>query len=1066
MSLDLGRAHTSAGSDLAADPDAPRLTGDLSTGDLTLHEEPRIAAVLLVRSDEHLPDVLAGLQAQRRRPDAVVLVDARPQRDQEDLSATLPPGSYYLPTRPGTGLNAAVQLALRALDDDPVQTDWLWLLDDTDRPAMKALAHQVARIKQSGNVGAVGVKHRGGQDGAALLDVGLRPGPFGTRHTLVEPGERDQGQRDHLCDVYAVPLSGLLIRRDLWARLGGLDPALPAAAGADLDLGRRIRLTGHRVEVAPRAVFTRPCGQDRPEPRRSRAHRRLTWCPLPALPVVAVLLLLEGLLALPATLLAKRPDDGLATLGAHLYALLRVDRVIGSRWRARRTRTIPRRRLAPLRIGWRSALAWRRDQARAAAPRLVSPAGAPAQPGAWRWAVAVLALCAAVSGGGLLRLFGPGPLSSQFTPDLPTTVVDVGRTALDTWVPTGLGAPGPPDAFLLILTVLGALTGSVRLSVAVLVIGALPLAAWSAWWSAGALTRRPRLRALAALLWAGSPVLLLTVGNGRLGLLVAALLLPVLGRLVGQAISAAHARGAWAWGAAAALVLVPIATGSPVLLLAAVPAFVLLALRARCAALLYVPVPALAVLAPTIAALLDRPSWSMAQPLDPVAVIDPPRWAILLGWPVPGPGLLPAPVTDLAGLTEPWLGGTGAAILVQVLVWGLGAAPLILATTMLWRVTGGSGRALVLRAGWLVAALGAGLAWVCGQLVVGYHAGVAVHADAFPGTLLIVLGLIVAAVSGLGAPARPATTRPARVRRGLRATGIVAAALLPALALTGWAGLQLFAAPAGDLHRGAQQELSALTVDDATSPAQTRTLLLAVDSTADGDATGDTLPPLTLSLVRGDGPRVDRRSAMDSLTERTADPGTNALRTAVVTALAGDQDPREALAPFGIGSVVLLPGHNPTATDQLAARLDSRPGIVVAGESDGARTWRLTPLDEEADAPGEPAAVRLLDPSGSWVTVPSRNGRVDTAVDTSGGTLVLAERSARGWHATLDGRPLPAVDAGWQQAFELPPGDGHLEISYESRWHQPWLIGTASLLALTLLLALPTGRRHEDEDLT
>ena len=1021
MSLDLGRPSQLE--------DAPFVTVGGPDGADGL--DPRVLAVLLIRSTHHLAEAVAGLRAQSRAPESVVAVDCTGTGAAADV---LDPGIRHLRVGPGTTHNEAVA---RALDADPSCDDarpvYLWLLDDTDRPAMKALAHQVGRLTASGDVAAVGAKHRGGDDGAALLDVGVAPGPMGARLTMVEPGERDQGQRDHLVDVYAAPLSGLLVRLEAWEQVGGVDRALQAnPAGADLDLGRRLRLAGHRVEVAPDAVLTTPPEVEHTEPARSRAHRRLAWAPLPLLPLVALGLLLTGLGGLLAGLAGKRPGGGFAALGGTLAALLRVDQVARARAQARRSRVLPRRRLTRLRVPLRAATRWHRDRLLAGLPTLSSPAG-DGGPHGWRLLAALAAGFTVASLAGLFRLVGSGTLSSAATPDLSSSVTDTLRAAADTWVPTGFGTAGPPDAFLAVLGVLGAFTGSPQLSVVVLTLAALPLAAVSAWWAAGALTRRPRVRVLAGLMWAGSPVLLLSVAGGRLGLVVAALLLPVVARLTGQALSAGSVRAGWAWAAAAALVLAPVTLGVPVLAPVAVVTAVLLAVRGRRVNQLLVPVPALAVLAPTLWAWFKAATGSglhlvAPQPMDPVTGAAAPSWAAVLGWPVAAPGVLPA---GAAGFVAGLPGPSWVPVAAEGLLWALGAAPLLLALGVLWRCGRRGGRAVVLRFGWLVAALGAALVWAAGFVHVGHDAGRAVPGDAYPGTLLLMLGLLVAAVAGLGAPQRATTSRAVRFRRGSARAAVAVVCVLPLLATLGWAAMQWAAPPATDLHRGAQQSLSALVEDQAESPDQTRTLMLAAQPGADPQAG---LPALSISLVRGDGPRVDRRSAFDDLTDRSNDPAQQALREAVVRALTLDEDPRDTLAPFGIGAIVLLPGDDSdaAATSQLAARLDARDGLAGIGEAGDARVWRVDPsgsgtagsepVDAAAAAPGaeaaateptqRPSAVRLVAGDGTWVAVPSRNGRVDTTV-TGSGELMLAERADPGWHATLDGRPLDRVDGGW-----------------------------------------------------
>jgi hypothetical protein len=75
----------------------------------------------------------------------------------------------------------------------------------------------------------------------------------GGRETGLERGEPDQGQHDEPRDVLAVNTAGLLVRRDAWDELGGLEPLLPLF-GDDLDMGWRAARAGYRTRVAPDAV--------------------------------------------------------------------------------------------------------------------------------------------------------------------------------------------------------------------------------------------------------------------------------------------------------------------------------------------------------------------------------------------------------------------------------------------------------------------------------------------------------------------------------------------------------------------------------------------------------------------------------------------------------------------------------------------------------------------------------------------------------------------------------------------------------------------------------------------
>ena len=61
-----------------------------------------------------------------------------------------------------------------------------------------------------------------------------------------------------------------------------------------------------------------------------------------------------------------------------------------------------------------------------------------------------------------------------------------------------------------------------------LLLLAMPLSGLTAWFASGALTSRRRLRLVAALVWAGAPALQVALNQGRIGALLAHLLMPLL----------------------------------------------------------------------------------------------------------------------------------------------------------------------------------------------------------------------------------------------------------------------------------------------------------------------------------------------------------------------------------------------------------------------------------------------------------------------------------------------------------------------------------------------------------
>ena len=93
-------------------------------------------------------------------------------------------------------------------------------------------------------------------DRSLLIHVGQSIDSFGTTVERVEFGEFDQGQHDASRDVFVAPAGVTLIRKDLFALLGGFDPTL-TEAGSDVDFSWRARLAGARVMTAPEALVMR-----------------------------------------------------------------------------------------------------------------------------------------------------------------------------------------------------------------------------------------------------------------------------------------------------------------------------------------------------------------------------------------------------------------------------------------------------------------------------------------------------------------------------------------------------------------------------------------------------------------------------------------------------------------------------------------------------------------------------------------------------------------------------------------------------------------------------------------
>jgi GT2 family glycosyltransferase len=1032
-----------------------------------------------------LQECLDALAIQTRRLDRLVIVDtgstdgslriatghSRIRQVIGDVEAISAPGKSTF----GGAVSLAVgQMSAGSASGTDEGTQWLWLLHDDSAADPQALAHLLDAARRSPSVGVAGPKLVSWDDRSRLLEVGWLITRSGRRVGGPAPGEPDQGQHDERHDVLGVSTSGMLIRLDVFDLLGGFDPAFGQFRD-DLDLCWRAQLAGHRVVVAPRARMREAAasanGQRSPDlspgvaRRRDRRHGRqvaLARCSLYAAPFLAVWIALASIGSAAALLVAKRPRGAWTALG-DLGSLLSPWRPMAARWRWRGNRRVRRRDLRGLFASPRAGFGHTLDRVHdgvALVPARPADEGAGSvrslesgpvsddvepletQPGGAGWrvlshpgflVVMAGALLAAVTWRSLLGALSPGGLGLAGGELLPvsSTAAELWHGWLDGWHGEGLGnalesAPYLPlvaaGAWMVEhLPLIAAPASPVGVAIAWLLAAAIPLSAWTAYLAGRVVTRAPWPRAWAALAWASLATLTTAVAGGRLGAVVAHILLPL---VAAGFVCAARRRASTRVVFGAALALAVTGAVNPALgVLGALAALVLLLVghgrtRLRAMVLLLVPI---GLLGPWIRQLIDNPLLLLA-----------------------GPGLTQRHDT----VSAPWQlellhpGGPGSypvVLSVPIVLAGL----IALSVRSQRDVGTRTMTALV-----VLAATGLAVGVASPHVIIGRipqgMAGAGAAITVWPGTGLdlAALALIAAALrlsarsSGWFSPSRFGWRR-------ILVTSAVAAAVLGVVAsvtMAGWRGV-------GQALTRQRPAMPAVAADQAHGPWGNRLL----EMIRDGGTIGYRLLGAEPGQVVRDLPG----------TEVGPDP----LLAAAVKSTAGGTEltakvAHDALADLGVGFVAF---HG-ASTDPLVTQLDATAGMARLSNNRGVILWRVLP---RANAVAS-SRLRLVDPGGAplaSVEVTADHGRTDVGVGPAaagspegGRRLVVAEPNqwAEHAHVTFAGRQLAAIAGAAQPTYRVPSSAGRLSITLPPT--QPWWRwGQLGLLLVVLFLAAPFG---------
>ncbi|MEO3786628.1 glycosyltransferase family 2 protein [Actinocorallia sp. B10E7] len=1021
---------------------------------MALNLDRHVVTAVLVAHDgaRWLPETLKALLTQTRRIQRLVVVDTgSTDKGPAVIGGVVGPGNLLTLGR-DVPFAAAVARALeQPAANIPVDTDgtaapveWIWILHDDCAPAPRALERLLAEADADPHIGLIGPKLRDWEDRRLLLEVGITLDGQGRRETGVDRDEFDQGQHDGVPDVLAVSTAGMLVRRDVWAQTGGLDPEFGLFRD-DVDFGWRVHAAGHRVvatsdavvfhaEASARGLREQPVSHRRLD-RRNAMYVLLANQPLRPALVTFARLMFGSLVRVIGLLVAKKPMAMRDELDAVRDVVgspgrLRALRAARAQGRARVYRAVRRfqphlvtlRRLADKAASLIAPTEYGLDLSEEEEPPPDRGLGLGtvrrilAHPSA----VVLLVLSAVAFLAERSLLAAGGRLGGGALVPITQSAGELWESYTSGWHPSGLGSADASPPWTAVLSGLSALTfGHPSLVVTGLLLGCVPLSGLTAYLAAKRLVpaglpvgrRAARLigrrripasaiRAWAAIAYALLPVAGGAIASGRFGTCVVYVLLPLIGlagarvlRLPEGRVDARHARRA-AWALALLLTVA----------MAFVPLTWLMVAVLGCLALWWpgtarpgdvaiaLAVPPLLLLPTTIGLVLHPSRFLLEAGLHRPELVDRNLSASSILTLDPG-----GPGTDLGWATA------------GLLALAVAALPL-------------RSRRTAVLGGWALILLGFLTAVVVSAVTVEEAAGEG--APAWPGVPLAIAagGLVLTAGAALQRAVELWSGRDWIYRVG-GVCSVLVAVSTPVLAGVAWIGSGV-RGPIGEVEGG---PLPAF-VSAAADGTRARTLVLGLRQ--DGG--------VGYTLLRGASPRAGEEEPQPS------DAARERLDVLVAQLAAGQG--ADGLARMGVHHLVV---RGPERQEPLLAVLDAVPQLVRLSRGADFAVWRLS----------EPGG-RLMLVDGAEIT-PLESGEVAAKARIPAGEegreLLLAE-PAGGWNARFDGVAAEAGTAdGWAASWKVPAGGGTFTLEREDPLWPKWIVVQGVAFLLVVVLALPGG---------
>ncbi|MGP0630197.1 glycosyltransferase family 2 protein [Nitrospina sp. 32_T5] len=233
-------------------------------------------AVVIVNhnSGDYLQACLAGVKAQTRKPDRVIVVDNASTDGSTDAARDALPEAEWVTLDTNTGFAAANNLAVKQARD----CRWVALLNPDAVPGPDWLERLLEAASAHSEFSFFG-SHLLQYDDPERLD-----GTGDVYHVCGLAWRRDHGRRSQRCrrqteEVFSPCAAAALYDREAFLSAGGFDERF-FAYFEDTDLAFRLRLNGHRCLYVAEAR-ARHAGWGSSEPGSAfsvyHAHRNLVW---------------------------------------------------------------------------------------------------------------------------------------------------------------------------------------------------------------------------------------------------------------------------------------------------------------------------------------------------------------------------------------------------------------------------------------------------------------------------------------------------------------------------------------------------------------------------------------------------------------------------------------------------------------------------------------------------------------------------------------------------------------------------------------------------------------------